>query len=301
MNGHRWKRCFRVCLVLLLITVYLFMLNQAALAGTGGVFPHFLWGGRYKGSRLTNLPFNDAFAHFYNPAFLPLADRQIGFDRLTSFGVPITALSWNMQSIGGYLVLNQTPEGLDFNYNTYQLGFTWAQQLGSSIIGVSPKLLYLGITDVEDRGDYHALGYGLDLGWAYSSKVDFMTFDRLSLNISATDILSKLHYSTGISEPGAQPLYSMGMGLKNDELTAGLVINYQEDDPVASIGFEYDLSGHISGYKKFLENLYLRLGLGTDSVISAGVGANLRGFEINYAIIYSQEDTTGTISTSIHF
>lgn len=288
----------RISLVLLLLA----SLSFSSSAQMGGL-PQFEWGARYLGSLLFTSPLDDAFTSLYNPAHLSFVESsQIASQRKLVFGVPFTAISWAYApiSLGGHLVIQETPEGLGFNYNTYRLALAWSLYGGGFSLGIAPKLYYLAITGIN--GDITSLGYGVDAGLTY--KMGFESFD-LYLSLSGEDAYSLLETPKGTKELAAPPKYRAGVTFKGGGLVMGFSIIQKNQEQDFCLGLDYNLLSLWEGTSNLMEELALRGGIREqetgERTYSLGVGVFMRGFRIDYAYLFSTYSTETVLSTSLCF
>src|SRR5690606_15196133 len=221
--------------------------SPPAGAQPGGAFPHFPWGARFVALGGGGGPADDAFAAVYNPAAVRgCVARQLGVHQMKPFDVPITGMAWcggagpaaaagggddadaavgdagfiaaegspGRWAWGGRVIVRQSPPGLGFDYNTYQIGLTagYEQPLGRGrlTLGGTFKLL---VVSIEGTGamDETVPGYALDIGAGLDVPLAAggagrgagglpggRVFQRLAIDAAAVDVISRLHYRSGV-------------------------------------------------------------------------------------------------------
>ncbi len=293
--------CGAVVAVLVLITN-----GSSVFAQKGGAFPQFLWGGAYKATQLEGMAFNDSLGSLLNPAAQRgCQNAHISLEQIVPAGVPITALAWTSgPNWGGHLLVRQTPAGLGFDYNTYQLGFTYSAKLTNFTLGASPKLLAVSISGTETGFDDTAFGFGMDLGLGYDLEIDFASFTQFSLDFSGTDLLSSVRYGSGTVERAAPAIYRATASLKGERITLGAVGRFSSGSSSYRVGGEYRFFSGKERYADILENIAIRAGA-SKKQLSFGIGIKLKGFGVDYAYRLGDEiaesDRVHSVSVSWHF
>ncbi len=289
----------RKYLFLLYIFLIILFWISPVQAEIGGVFPRFSWSGRYYGTSLEGVSLNDPFAITDNPAYSQNISNKIGIEQRDIFGMKYTALSLIKDDYGSYLIINQSPDGLEFNYNTYRWGNVYALNWRDFTVGVKGELLALTVTEVPDQSDYNASGYNVELGFDYRNKVQKDYVDEIFISLLAANIYNQLEYSTGTAEAVARPGYGLALGGKRGGLTAAFNLEKEEKG-----GLKYNL-GLDYVYDEFSEEIIdsidLGLGYNSDRTISAGFGVGFRGYKFNYGYRFDKEEIQQTISTSFSY
>lgn len=304
-----------------------------ASAAMGGAFPHFDWGGRFQASLLYGAPADDAFAALFNPAALRgCVSGQISVQQMRPFGVPFTAVGWCAGAPsgsgaaasrepglsapgwrwGGQAIVRQTPEGLGFDYNTYQLGLTAAGTFrlgrGALTVGITPKLLVVSLDGTGTDLDETALGFALDAGLAYTRRLDAGAggtaagAEWLALDVAVVDAASRVRYKSGAVEPGSTPVHRVALTLGGARWTAGVSARRQDETLAWGAGLEWrvlQVSGDADSLA--LREVALRAGWRGDGGLAVGVGVVLRGLALDYA--YRADEVYGAhvVSTSWRF
>lgn len=344
--GRRRKRILPALFIVVLLAAGTASLS--ASAQMGGAFPQFEWGGRFQASFLYGAPADDGFAALFNPAAVRgCVSGQVSVQQLRPFGVPFTALGWcggaapvdgtservatGRQATsaaaaaagappaawrwGGHAVLRQTPDGLGFDYNTYQLGLTAAATLrvgsGTLTLGATPKLLVVVLDGTGTAMDETALGFGLDAGLGYTLPLaaapraggEGIRADWVAVDVAVLDAASRVRYKSGAVERGATPVQRVAVTAGGQRWTAGVSARRHDEEVVWGLGLEWIvLTATDAGSAAALQQVALRAGWGgPERGIALGIGVGLRGIVFDYAYRMDGGHGTHVVSTSWRF
>lgn len=279
--------------------IYLFILllsfSSVAEAQLGGFFPQWEWGARYVASNLFLTPSNDIFGVFYNPANIVNCSDQLGLERINAFDVPISAITMARASKGFYLVLMQSPAGLDFKISTFKLGVPLGFDFNNLQIGFTPKLLFLSITGTDDF-DENSFGFSSDLGMNYSINLQHNQQKKIGFGLVVEDFYSIFRGEEAQTPQFRGSFFSEFLTLKSE---VGLIVKEQET--ILYGGGEYNLLEAIVFDLDPLTELNIRGGLRQGGTISGGVGVLMEGFQVDFAYVFSKTGRNFSISTIIHF
>lgn len=302
----RKSRFFFMPMAVVVFVLVVGLFSGGVAAQVGGAFPQFSWGARYQASLMEGIPFNDGFGTLANPAAVRgCRSNHIAVQQVTPFEVPVTGVAWcTDNAVGGHLIVRQTPPGLNFDYNTYQLGLTGAFSVGRLTFGLTPKLLFLSISGTETGMDDTASGYSVDAGIGYEHPLSSRFFDRFTFDVSGLDALSRLQLGSGTAEPAAAPSYRAALGAAGARLAVGLVGHFVHGEADWRAGAEYTLFDSGTLPTHFIETISVRLGAGAEKV-AFGIGLKLRGFGVDYAYRVdgqqSADDGAHFFSSGWHF
>lgn len=216
---------------------------------------------------------------------------------------------------GGRVIVRQSPPGLGFDYNTYQIGLTagYEQPLGRGrlTLGGTFKLL---VVSIEGTGamDETVPGYALDVGAGLDVPLAAggagpgagglpggRVFQRLAIDAAAVDVISRLHYRSGVVEPGSAPVYRLAAALAGPRLTAGVTAHWRDGE--ASFGAGVELAVYQApSPADVLQRAAVRGGFGPDGS-AVGLGMVVGGFAVDYAYRLGEDQDAHVISTAVRF